>query len=191
VAVWKTSFFDNKCLVSSENPVCGTIGRLTPEKGYDDLFQCARQLGSNFQFYIAGDGSERDWMETDAPENVTLCGTIPNEDIPEFLNQHHIYFQPSKREGLCMTVIEAMACGLPVVASRVGGITESVIPDETGYLCNSGDIDCFCNHLEALAIDHKLRRKMGSAGRDRVVSRYSKSVLATKFREALHQTKTV
>jgi len=84
-----------------------------------------------------------------------------------------------------------MACGLPVVASRVGGITESVIPDETGYLCNSGDIDCFCNHLEALAIDHKLRRKMGSAGRDRVVSRYSKSVLATKFREALHQTKTV
>lgn len=169
----------------------GTVGRLTPEKGFDDLLRCARRLGPPFQFYIAGDGPEREWLEANAPENVTIRGKIPNEDIPEFLNRVDAYFQPSKREGLCMTVIEAMACGLPVVGSRVGGITESVVHGETGYLCAAGDIDCFCRHLKTLASDRGRRRKMGSAGRERVAARYSKSVLADAFREAVEQTETV
>ena len=169
----------------------GTIGRLAEQKGLFDLLECARQLGSKYQFDIIGQGEKRGALEREAPDNVHFRGTLSAEKLPKQLASYDIYFQPSKYEGLCMTVIEAMACGLPVVASRVGGITESVVPGETGYLCDAGDIDCFCNHLEALATDHELRRSMGAAGRERVVSRYSKSVLAAKFQEALHQTKTV
>lgn len=175
----------------SDGIAVGTVGRLTPEKGYDDLFQCAEQLGPEFQFYIAGEGPERGRMETNAPENVNLRGAVANERIPEFLNKNQIYFQPSKREGLCMTVIEAMACGLPVVASNVGGITESVVPGETGFLCEPGNIDCFYEHLEELAGDQALRNKMGSAGRERVISRYSRSVLAEEFRKAVQKAKAI
>lgn len=168
-----------------------TIGRLAAEKGYDDLIQCAQELGANFQFYIAGDGQKRVQLEANAPDNVTFCGEIPNDQIPKFLNKSDIYFQPSKWEGLCMTVIEAMACELPVVASSVGGITESVVPEETGYLCEPGEIDCFSCRLEQLAKNPTLRDKMGAAGRERVISRYSQAELANQFREAVKQTKTV
>lgn len=162
-----------------------TVGRLTPEKGYDDLFRCAQRLGTDFQFYIAGDGPEREWMERDAPGNVTLCGTIPNDEIPEFLNRHEIYFQPSKREGLCMTVIEAMACGLPVVGSKVGGITESVRDEENGFLCDAGDVGCFSTSVQRLAENPELRRDMGSAGRECVNERYSRNALADQFERTL------
>lgn len=168
----------------------GTVGRLTSEKGFDDLFRCARQLGPEYQFYIAGDGPKREWMETHAPENINLCGTVPNEDIPLFLNRHDIYFQPSKREGLCMTVIEAMSCGLPVVGSNVGGIPESVVPGTTGYLCEPEDIDCFTDRLAELGSDPELRQQMGAAGRERVVDRYSQSVLVEKFEQVVQGAET-
>lgn len=165
----------------------GSVGRLTPQKGFDDLLRCAQRLGSDFQFHIAGDGSERQRLETSAPENVTFHGTIANKTIPEFLNRNDIYFQPSKREGLCMTVIEAMSCGLPAVASDVGGIPESVIPGTTGYLCGSGDIACFSTHLEELGSNPELRKSMGTAGRDRVLDQYSQSVLIEKFEQVIQQ----
>lgn len=165
----------------------GTVGRLTPEKGYEDLFRCARRLGDRFQFHVAGDGPEREWMEADRPDNVTLHGAVPTDEIPAFLNGSDVYFQPSRREGLCMTVIEAMACGLPVVGSAVGGITESVEPGETGFLCEAGDVECFCRRLEALAEDPTRRREMGTAGRKRVRDRYTQAELVGRFRETVDE----
>lgn len=172
---------------AKKNTSIGTVGRLTPEKGYKDLVSCAEILGEKFQFHIAGDGPERDWLEANSPPNITLHGSIPNHMIPKFLNQHHIYFQPSKTEGLCMTVIEAMACELPVVASQVGGIAESVNHEQTGFVCPSGSIKCFCNYLENLAENEVLRDRMGSAGRRRVKARYSQSALAQEFRKTVHR----
>ena len=165
----------------------GSVGRLSPEKGFDNLIECAYQLESEYQFHIAGDGNQREWLESHVPENVTLHGRIPNREIPEFLNQHDIYFQPSKTEGLCMTVIEAMSCALPVVASEVGGIPESVVPETTGYLCDPSDIDCFTARLEELGSNPELRREMGTAGRERVINRYSQSVLVEKFEEVVER----
>lgn len=173
------------------NTTISTVGRITVEKGHDDLIRCARKSGSKFQFYIAGSGRKRAQLEANAPDNVTFCGEIPNERIPEFLNKSDIYFQPSKQEGLCMAVIEAMACELPVVASSVGGITESVVPEETGYLCDSGEIECFSRRLEQLEENPALRERMGTAGRKRVVSRYSQAELANQFRKAVKQIKAV
>jgi glycosyltransferase involved in cell wall biosynthesis len=164
-----------------------TVGRLSEAKGYDDLIDCARRLGPEYQFHVAGDGSLRDWLETEAPENVCFHGTISNGNVPDFLNGADIYFQPSKYEGLCMTVIEAMSCGLPVVASAVGGITESVVPGETGYLCERGDVGCFCSRIEALSRDSERRAEFGRGGRERVLSKYSMTELTNGFREVVRQ----
>lgn len=177
--------------LDSHNIKIGTIARLVEQKGLFDLIACAKRLGSRYQFEIIGQGPQRRELEQDAPANVSFRGTVTEERLRELLASYDIYFQPSKHEGLCMTVIEAMSCGLPVVASSVGGIRESVIHNETGYLCDARNIDCFCSSLEKLATYQELRQEMGSTGRERVVTRYSKSALADAFREAVDQTKTV
>jgi len=84
-----------------------------------------------------------------------------------------------------MTVIEAMACELPVVASAVGGITESVVPGETGFLCPPRDAECFKRRLEQLGADADCRAKMGRRGRERVIENYSAEALAAAFCEAV------
>lgn len=166
----------------------GTIARLTEEKGLFDLLKCAETLGPEFQFKVIGQGEQRDLLEQRAPNNVEFIGLVDSKDIPSRLASFDIYFQPSKYEGLCMTVIEAMSCGLPVVASEVGGIPESVVPETTGYLCEPGEIDCFTTSLDKLGADPELRQRMGSAGRERVIDKYSRSVLVEKFEEVVART---
>lgn len=169
----------------------GTVGRLRDIKGYPELLECARRLGDAYRFTIIGDGPERERYEREAPNNVRFLGRVHNEEIPAHLRTFNIYFQPSRSEGLCMTVIEAMACGIPVVASSVGGITESMVHGETGYLCKPGDIAGFCDRLAKLESSQKMRREMGSAGRNCVVTQYSREKLVERFRDSVDQTKTV
>ena len=168
-----------------------TIGRLVEQKGYFDLIECARRVGAEFQFQVIGTGKLREELEQEAPENVTFLGHVDDDVLLNTLSSGDIYFQPSKHEGLCMTVIEALSCELPVVASSVGGITESVVSGETGYLCNPGDIDCFCENLRKLGSDDKLRLNMGSEGRQQVVSKYSQSALVSEFCATVRKAKTI
>jgi glycosyltransferase involved in cell wall biosynthesis len=164
-----------------------TVGRLTEQKGYTDLLECARRLVDTLQFHIAGTGPQQTALERDAPPNVHFHKKIPDDELPKFYATADIYFQPSRWEGLCMTVIEAMSCGLPIVASTVGGISESVVPGKTGFLCPPRDIDCFCDRLTELADDPDIRQTMGEAGRNRIKDRYSANVLGNAFRTAVAQ----
>lgn len=163
----------------------GTIARLVEQKGLFELLHCAEILGNEYQFEIIGQGEQRRELEQQAPDNVTFLGAIEDEELPEHLASCDIYFQPSKHEGLCMTVIEAMACELPVVASAVGGITESVVPGETGFLCPPKDVDCFRRRLKQLGNDADLRTRMGKRGRDRVTQKYSAEALTNAFRDVI------
>lgn len=188
-----THRFVPRCLENNTKSIIsiGTIARLVEQKGLFNLLRCAEMLGGQYQFEIIGQGEQHDELERRAPDNVSFLGSVPDSELPKQLREFDIYFQPSKHEGLCMTVIEAMACGLPVVASSVGGITESVVPGETGYLCEAGDIECFCNRLQQLRADPDLRNEMGAAGRHRVQTRYSQAVLVDRFEQVLMKTKTV
>lgn len=164
----------------------GTVGRLEHPKGYDYLLECADTI-EGAHFHIVGDGSLIQDLQNLAEEyqlnNVTFHGKIPVDEIPNYLNSFDIYFQPSRHEGLCMTVIEASAVGLPIVASKVGGITESVVEGETGYLVEPGNIDRYTEALERLIESSELRDRFGRAGRERVISRYSKQNLNDVFYE--------
>jgi glycosyltransferase involved in cell wall biosynthesis len=81
-----------------------------------------------------------------------------------------------------------MACELPVVASAVGGITDSVVPEETGFLCQPKDVECFSKRLRQLGDDPELRTQMGQRGRGRVIENYSAEELADAFDDALTAT---
>lgn len=162
----------------------GTLGRLTPAKNFQTVLDVADVLQEQpIEFYIGGFGPMRDTLEQYAADkginNVVFKGLI--EDVPQYLNDLDIYFQPSIREGLCITVIEAMAAGLPVVASNVGGISESVIEDETGFLEESSSTDAFAQDILELSTDPDRRSAFGTAGRKRVEKYYSKERLVEGF----------
>lgn len=169
----------------------GSIGQLIPAKNYEILIRCAAQIGEGFEFHIVGDGPRRDELETlarkHAPETVTFHGERPPREVPSFLSELDVYFQPSRREGLCITVIEAMACGLPVVGSRAGGISESVVHGETGLLASANAIDKHCEHLRTFGEDDALRRQYGQASRERVAENYSAEALREGFLDAVSQ----
>ena len=162
----------------------GTVGRLTETKGYLELLECAEAL-PEYEFHVVGDGPLADELRN-GPSNVVWHG----EKSPEELKQHFwgsfdVYLQPSRFEGLCITAIEAMASGLPVVASEVGGLTESVVHGETGFLVPQGDIGGYCSRIKELANDPELRARFGRAGKQRVEDRYSAEALANQFCEAI------
>ncbi|GAA1322661.1 glycosyltransferase [Streptomyces sanglieri] len=164
----------------------GTVGRLTETKGYLELLECAKAL-PDYEFHVVGDGPLADRLR-DSPSNVVWHGeTSPRELKQRLWGSFDVYFQPSRYEGLCITAIEAMASGLPVVASEVGGLTESVVHGETGFLVPQGDIEGYCSRIEELANDPELRARLGGAGKRRVAERYSAEALAEQFRAAVKE----
>lgn len=171
----------------------GTLGRLVPEKNYGQVLKTAATLGKRdtdlrYIFNIGGTGpledklrSLRDKWELD---NVRFHGFI--EDAPAFMNANDVYFQPSHQEGLCITVLEAMACGLPVVGSATGGIETSVEHGTTGYLADPVDTDEFSTYIERLS-DFDRRQTFGTLGRKRVREQYSQRTLINAFEAVLEE----
>jgi len=173
---------------ANDRPVqIGTVGRLVHQKGYDYLLETAVQLEEKAHFHVIGNGDLRleleNTIERNGINNVTLHGKVPYEELAQFLSSFDIYFQPSRYEGLCMTVIEAMSIGLPVVASETGGIQESVVGGETGFLVPPGKIECYVKRISELIENEDKRSHFGERGRERVIDSYSQTALVENFLE--------
>lgn len=125
----------------------GIIGSLLPVKNHALFLRCAQQLlvhslPMSIQFWIIGEGREREALETlvnqlDIASYVTFFGF--RNDIPELLSQMDIVMVTSNNEGLCSTILQAMAAQVPVVARDVGGIPEIVQHGQTGFLGDTQD----------------------------------------------------
>lgn len=122
-----------------------SVGRLIQNKGIHHLIDAAPEVLQRFpstEFIIVGDGSMRTELETRAKERgvsqaFRFHGFVPK--VSNILNTCDIFVRPSLTEGMPLAVLEAMACGLPVIATRVAGTPEIVIDHETGILVDSGD----------------------------------------------------
>jgi glycosyltransferase involved in cell wall biosynthesis len=120
---------------------------------------------------IVGDGPERAALEAAAATaQVELLGE--RGDVPEQLAASDVFVLSSRSEGMPMSILEAMAAGLPVVASAVGGIPEIVRDGETGLLVPPGDADALAAALGRLLDDDGLRRRLGAAGRERALDEF-------------------
>jgi len=106
-------------------------------------------------------------------------------DKKEIFRDLDIVAIPSRSEGFCLTAIEAGAAGLPVVASRIPGIREIVVDGETGLLCQVDDEGDFANALLKLISDAALRKRLGTAARETVVSKFSVETTVAQFVTAL------
>ena len=132
-------------------------GRLSPEKGIADLVEAAHDL----PLVVAGDGPLRDLV----PDAL---GFVAHHELDRLYDDAAVIVLPSYREGLPLAVLEAMAHGRPVVATRVGGIPELVEDGVTGFLVEPGDCNALRAALQRLLGDPELRRRMGAEARRRV-----------------------
>lgn len=161
--------------------VIGFLGRLVHLKGADVLLQAMRDIVPVYPSLIcriAGDGSERGHLEQLArslglSSNIQFLGGIEPDAVPSFLESLDLVVVPSRWEGFGLVAAEAMAKGLPVVASRVDGLAEVVAHGETGLLVPPDDPAALAQAVVSLISDPKLARKMGERGRESVRERFS------------------
>jgi glycosyltransferase involved in cell wall biosynthesis len=154
------------------------VARLSSEKGLSTLIDALALLPENITLRIAGEGPERNSLTAQISrhhlqERVTLLGERNTSEIAQLLTEADIFCQPSIQEGLGIAALEAMAAGLPVVASRVGGLPEVVIDNETGLLFTAKDAHALAHHLQTLIANPDKARQMGEAGQTRVEGYFS------------------
>jgi glycosyltransferase involved in cell wall biosynthesis len=170
-------------------------GRLIPRKGYDVLLAALAKLGGaseRWKLAIAGDGDEHARLEAQARE-LGLAGRVAllgrRGDIADLLGACDVFAMPSRREGLGIAALEAMAVGRAVVASSVGGLGQAVSHGESGLIVPPEDVPALAQALERVIGDVALRERLGAGGRARVESQFhARSMVAayeSLYREIL------
>ena len=158
------------------------LGALERRKGHAVLLEAALRLGPTTPpvcWVFCGDGSERDALVAAARplgDRVRFAGF--QRDVAACLAAADVVAVPSLHEGLGVSALEAMAAGRPVLASRVGGLAEVVIPGETGLLVPPRDAAALAGALGLLIADPAGRQRLGAAGRARVLAHYTAERMA-------------
>ena len=138
------------------------VGRLTRKKGVEYLIS-AMKLVRDVDLLVVGDGPDRDRLERMALGlRVEFVGQIAPDRIYQYLMQAKILILPSLYEGMPNVILEAMAVGVPVIATRVGGIPDLVKDGETGLLVEPGSVDELTQGIKKLIEDDDLRKKLAN-----------------------------
>lgn len=171
----------------------GFVGRLVSDKGGALLIRAAQQVLAvhpNTKFVFAGEGPARQEWETLASElgiseHVSFVGA--REDMPGVYASLDIVVLPSLLEALPMCLLEAMAAGKPVIATRVGAVPKLVSSEATGLLLNPGDVDGLAAAILRLLQDPQLASRLGENGRAHVARHYSAEAMARSYIEKYEQ----
>jgi glycosyltransferase involved in cell wall biosynthesis len=177
----------------SEGPVIGVVARLDLQKGFAYLFEAVRGLSEShpgLRVMIVGEGPDRAAIDTmirslGLENRVTLAGQ--REDMPAVYAAMNIFVLPSLNEGLPMTVLEAMAASLPVIATRVGAIPAVIADGNTGLLVEPGDVPGLRSAIDRLLADSGLRRRLGQQARAHVLENYTSEIMARRYLELYDQ----
>jgi glycosyltransferase involved in cell wall biosynthesis len=159
------------------------VGRFAYPKDYPTLVEALSRIRADWQAQLAGEGPELADVEG-ALNREGLAGRVEllgaRDDVAELLATADLFVLSSRSEGLPVSILEAMAAGLPVVASDVGGVGEAVVHGETGLLVPPEDPAALAQALELLLEDAGLRHRFGAAGRERSLELFD----APRFRAA-------
>lgn len=170
--------------------VLGTIGRLTREKGHEVLIRALAKLPGDVQLVIAGEGEQYAALEALVGE-LSLSGRVRfvgYVDSRLLLRAFDVYVQPSYYEGFGLSILEAMAAGLPVVACRVGGLTDVVVDGETGLLVPAGDPEALAAAIRRMLEDGRLAQRCGEAAQRRVREMFSLDKMIFAYDALYHET---
>ena len=177
---------------SHDQIVIGIVARLEAVKGHKYFIEAFHQLAPKYrQMYavLIGDGSQKENLKKlvdkyQLQDRVRFLGI--RRDIPELLHAIDIFVLPSiAGEGLPNVILEAMACGKPIVATRVGGTPEAVLDGENGYVVPAGDPAALASALQDLLDDAEKRKQFGLRSRQLVEEHFSLQKQLSSF-EALY-----
>jgi glycosyltransferase involved in cell wall biosynthesis len=170
-------------------PVLLSVGRLVADKDHNTLLGAFGQLSNRHpeaELWLVGNGPRRQFLEQKV-RDLGLPGRVkflPGEnDLRHFYHQADLFVLSSQVEALPNVVLEAMAAGLPVVATRVGGVAEAVVPEATGLLVFPRDVTGLAAALGRLLDEPDTRRTMGQQGRERVLEHFSFPAMVRRHEE--------
>jgi len=184
------SFIRKKYNIEDGTILIGSSGRIVWQKGYDQLLSLLENYDFNnkkLHFLIAGEGSLRKTLISGLKEKklesyITFIGNINN--IPEFLSALDIYIQPSVTEGFPLSVLEAMATGLPIICSDAGGLKELITDGETGLVYETGNVEELNVTLnKCLTMEKEELVRMGENARNKVINNNSIDQIAKSYHE--------
>jgi glycogen(starch) synthase len=141
------------------------VGRLTREKSVDVLIEAMRAC-PNERLTIVGDGPERAALEQAARAlpQVSFVGWVAHAQVEEYLSRARVVVLPSRQEGQPNVVMEAMARGIPVIATRVGGVPDLITHGESGWLTDPGDARAIALGIQRIANDEAFRQRIAANG---------------------------
>jgi glycosyltransferase involved in cell wall biosynthesis len=170
-------------------PVVGAIGRLAGQKGLPYLLRAAPEVlreNPTALFVFAGDGPDQEALQAEADtlgiqDSVRFLGVQDN--IPGLLASIDVLAMPSVSEGMPMALLEAMAAGKAVVASRVGAIPKVIDHGVNGWLIDSGDVNGLATGLKEILRSKDFRTRLGRAARQTIEARFSAEIMAKNYLE--------
>lgn len=185
--------------IPNDAPVVGILAALRPEKNHELFLTGAQRILAQTpaaRFVVVGDGPKRAELEAlaaelDVAQAVHFLGT--RSDVPELLAACDLVALTSHNEAAPVSILEALSTAVPVVASSVGSVGETVIDGKTGRLFPAGDLDAFATAALELLGDPAERRRLGDAGRQLVVERWSLATMVRGYEqliEGIYHAKT-
>jgi glycosyltransferase involved in cell wall biosynthesis len=164
-----------------------SVGRVVYQKGFDLAMRALSQLKNlEWTWTIAGDGPQMAALKAMAEElgirgRVHFAGWLSSEQLKEQYASANVFLFPSRHEGMPNAVLEAMASGLPVIATHIAGNEELVAEGETGRLVPPEDAEALREALEPFLVEAQMREQMGGAARRRVESSFSWNRVAGQY----------
>lgn len=186
-------------IAKEEGPIVSIIGRLVREKGYMDFAEAWGRVSQQFpeaRVLIIGDTLESDrggcatefrqrLQDLGVQDSVIFAGL--RSDVPALLAISDLFVLASWREGMPRSILEAMASGLPVIATNIRGCREEVVDGETGALVPRRDPSALAEQLTRLLGDAELRAKWGKAGRKRAEDRFDENLVIDRQEKIFRQ----
>lgn len=177
--------------LSADATLLGAVGALKPAKALDVLLRSLPEVIKQVpkaHLVVVGEGPERPRLEALARElglegRVSLVGH--RQDVLDWINALDIFVMPPRADGFSLVFVEAMACGKPVVASRVGGIPEAVVEGQTGLLVPPEDPQALARAVIRLCADPQEAARLGQAGAVRAAKHFQVAGMVERYRQAL------
>ena len=180
----------SKFKVNNEKVII-TVSRLEKKNGVDVLIKSIKELRItdyelNFKLIVVGGGSMEEKLKKLAKDlgiedRIEFIGNVIPEKVNEYLVQADIFVRPSRSEGLGNAFLEAMAMGLPVIGTPVGGISDFLYDNETGLLCTVDDPSDLAEKITLLMQDDNLYKKLSENGRKLVMEKYQWDSISIKM----------
>lgn len=162
------------------------VGNLSRKKGAHWLPEIADGLNPGIEIlYTTGLRNKQSILNS---ANLVNIGRIKYEDMPKLYNEVDLLLFPTVREGFGLAVLEAMACGLPVVASNCSALPELIDDGKGGFLCPVGDTRSFADQINLIAENKALRVQMGEYNREKVVEKFALDTMVNKYNHLFQRT---